>query len=103
MPVSRLLLLLLALPLTRVAFAAEPAPVACDRQGSEAQLAACAADDLAAAEARLADVYGRRLAATSPTQRTAFERLQQLQYLSCLKSVTLLRLDDLQRQLPRRD
>ncbi|ALZ83900.1 hypothetical protein APT59_06630 [Pseudomonas oryzihabitans] len=126
MPVSRLLLLLLALPLTRVALAAEPAPVACDRQGSEAQLAACAADDLAAAEARLADVYGRRLAATSPTQRPAFERLQQLwqadraprcttatrgfsgpmqqlQYLSCLKSVTLLRLDDLQRQLPRRD
>lgn len=29
--------------------------------------------------------------------------MQQLQYLSCLKSVTLLRLDDLQRQLPRRD
>jgi len=117
---------LLALLLSTAALAAEQAPATCDRQGSEAQLAACASQDLAVAEARLADVYGRRLAGLSTEQRPAFERLQhlwqddraprcatatrgfqgamqQLQYLSCLKSVTLLRLDDLQRQLPRRD
>ncbi|MDR6229555.1 uncharacterized protein YecT (DUF1311 family) [Pseudomonas sp. SORGH_AS199] len=117
---------LLALLLSTAALAAEQAPGTCDRQGSEAQLAACASQDLAVAEARLADVYGRRLAGLSTEQRPAFERLQhlwqddraprcatatrgfqgamqQLQYLSCLKSVTLLRLDDLQRQLPRRD
>lgn len=117
---------LLALLLSTAALATEQAPADCDRQGSEAQLAACASQDLAVAEARLADVYGRRLAGLSTEQRPAFERLQrlwqndraprcatatrgfqgamqQLQYLSCLKSVTLLRLDDLQRQLPRRD
>jgi len=117
---------LLALLLSTAALAAEQAPGTCDRQGSEAQLAACASQDLAVAEARLADVYGRRLAGLSTEQLPAFERLQrlwqddraprcatatrgfqgamqQLQYLSCLKSVTLLRLDDLQRQLPRRD
>ncbi|MDH4762212.1 uncharacterized protein YecT (DUF1311 family) [Pseudomonas oryzihabitans] len=117
---------LLALLLSTAALAAEQAPATCDRQGSEAQLAACASQDLAVAEARLADVYGRRMAGLSTEQRPAFERLQrlwqddraprcatatrgfqgamqQLQYLSCLKSVTLLRLDDLQRQLPRRD
>jgi uncharacterized protein YecT (DUF1311 family) len=117
---------LLALLLSTAALAAEQAPATCDRQGSEAQLAACASQDLAVAEARLADVYGRRLTGLSAAQRPAFERLQrlwqddraprcatatrgfqgamqQLQYLSCLKSVTLLRLDDLQRQLPRRD
>ncbi|WP_158891558.1 MULTISPECIES: lysozyme inhibitor LprI family protein [unclassified Pseudomonas] len=120
------LLALLALLLSTATLAAEQAPAACDRQGSEAQLAVCASQDLAVAEARLADVYGRRLAGLSAEQRPAFERLQrlwqddraprcatatrgfqgamqQLQYLSCLKSVTLLRLDDLQRQLPRRD
>ncbi|MGE6319623.1 lysozyme inhibitor LprI family protein [Pseudomonas oryzihabitans] len=117
---------LFALLFSIAALAAEQPPAACDRQGSEAQLAACANQDLAMAEARLADVYGRRLAALSAAQRPAFEHLQQLwqsdraprcanatrgfqgamqqlQYLSCLKSVTLLRLDDLQRQLPRRD
>ncbi|NRH40301.1 lysozyme inhibitor LprI family protein [Pseudomonas sp. MS15a(2019)] len=126
MSAFRLSSLLLVLTIPTLALAAEQPPADCDRQGSEAQLAACAAGDLAAAEARLADVYSRRLAATAPTQRPAFERLQQLwqddraprcatatrgfqgamqqlQYLSCLKSVTLLRLDDLQRQLPRRD
>jgi len=126
MPAFRLSSLLLVLTIPTLALAAEPSPADCDRQGNEAQLAACAAQDLATAEARLGEVYGRRLAATSPAQRPAFERLQQLwqddraprcatatrgfqgamqqlQYLSCLKSITLLRLDDLQRQLPRRD
>ncbi|WP_295516093.1 lysozyme inhibitor LprI family protein [uncultured Pseudomonas sp.] len=126
MIVARHLSLLLALLLATLVHAAEMQPVDCDRQGDERQLAACAAQDLAVAEARLADVYGRRLAALTPAQRPAFERLQQLwqddraprcasatrgfsgamqqlQYLSCLKSMTLLRLDDLQRQVPRHD
>ncbi len=126
MIVARHLSLLLALLLATSVHAAETPPVNCDRQGDERQLAACAAQDLAVAEARLADVYGRRLAALTPAQRPAFERLQQLwqddraprcasatrgfsgamqqlQYLSCLKSMTLLRLDDLQRQVPRHD
>lgn len=126
MIVARHLSLLLALLLATSLHAAETPPVDCDRQGDERQLAACAAQDLAVAEARLADVYGRRLAALTPAQRPAFERLQQLwqddraprcasatrgfsgamqqlQYLSCLKSMTLLRLDDLQRQVPRHD
>ncbi|WP_295463751.1 lysozyme inhibitor LprI family protein [uncultured Pseudomonas sp.] len=126
MIVARHLSLLLALLLATSVHAAEMQPVDCDRQGDERQLAACAAQDLAVAEARLADVYGRRLAALTPAQRPAFERLQQLwqddraprcasatrgfsgamqqlQYLSCLKSMTLLRLDDLQRQVPRHD
>lgn len=123
---ARRLSLLLALLLATSVHAAETPPVDCDRQGDERQLATCAAQDLAAAETRLGDVYQRLLAATTPAQRPNLERLQrlwqddraprcttatrgfsgamqQLQYLSCLKSMTLLRLDDLQRQAPRHD
>lgn len=126
MSASRLSSLLLALLLATSVRAAEPPPAECDRQGDERQLAACAALDLAAAETRLGAVYARSLATSSPAQRPNLERLQrlwqddraprcatatrgfsgamqQLQYLSCLKSMTLLRLDDLQRQAPRRD
>jgi len=126
MTASRLSVLPLLLLLSTAALAAEKTPADCNRQGDERQLAACAAQDLAAAETRLAGVYDRRRAALSPAQRPAFEHLQQLwqadrsprcatatrgfsgamqqlQYLSCLKSMTLLRLDDLQRQVPRRD
>lgn len=118
--------LLLALLLATSVHAAERTPVDCDRQGDEHQLAACAALDLAAAEARLSEVYQRLLAAAPPARRPNLERLQrlwqddraprctsatrgfsgamqQLQYQSCLKSMTLLRLDDLQRQAPRHD
>jgi len=123
---ARRLSFLLALLLATAALAAETPLVDCDRQGDERQLAACAAQDLAAAETRLGEVYQRALATTTPAQRPNVERLQclwqadraprcatatrgfsgamqQLQYLSCLKSMTLLRLDDLQRQVPRRD
>jgi len=126
MTASRLPPLLLVMLLSTAALATEKTPVDCDRQGDERQLAACAAQDLAAAETRLGDVYQRRLAAAAPAQRPNLERLQrlwqddraprcatatrgfrgamqQLQYLSCLKSMTLLRLDDLQRQAPQRD
>lgn len=123
---ARPLFLLLAVLLATSVQAAEPPPAECDRPGDERQLAACAALDLAAAETRLGDVYARLLAASGPARRPNLERLQrlwqddraprcatatrgfsgamqQLQYLSCLKSMTLLRLDDLQRQLPQRD
>jgi uncharacterized protein YecT (DUF1311 family) len=123
---ARPLFPLLAVLLAASVQAAEPPPAECDRQGDERQLAACAALDLAAAETRLGDVYARLLAASGPARRPNLERLQhlwqddraprcatatrgfsgamqQLQYLSCLKSMTLLRLDDLQRQLPQRD
>ncbi|KTT13680.1 hypothetical protein NS2R_03555 [Pseudomonas oryzihabitans] len=126
MTASHLSALLLGLLLASATFAADKPPVACDRQGNDSQLAACAALDLAVAETRLDEAYARRLAATQPAQRANVERLQQLwqddraprcatatrgfsgamqqlQYLSCLKSMTLLRLDDLQRQLPRHD
>ncbi|KUM43984.1 lysozyme inhibitor LprI family protein [Pseudomonas sp. EpS/L25] len=126
MIVARRLSLLLALLLATSVHAAERPSVDCERQGDERQLAACAAQDLAAAETRLDEVYQRVLAATTPAQRPNLERLQrlwqddraprcatatrgfsgamqQLQYLSCLKSMTLLRLDDLQRQVPRHD